>query len=204
MRTSLPLIGLFLVLAACTPEPSEPGNGASSASSSSSVAVTQTKEEVADAILDAFANEDSPAIAGLAHPEGVRFTAYTYVNATTDQELDSAEFAGIYADPTIRNWGEEQGSGFPIDKTFADYVERYVWDQDYRTAPVVEWNQPADEGSMIDNAADVYPSAEIVKYHFTGFDPQYEGMDWRSLRLVLLPVDGSWKLRGMIHDQWTP
>jgi hypothetical protein len=44
----------------------------------------------------------------------------------------------------------------------------------------------------------------IVEYYFPGFDPQYGGMDWRSLKLVFSQADGSWNLAGIIHDEWTP
>jgi (p)ppGpp synthase/HD superfamily hydrolase len=43
----------------------------------------------------------------------------------------------------------------------------------------------------------------MVEYHFSGFDPKYEGMDWRSLRLVFEEKDNIWHLVGIIHDQWT-
>jgi hypothetical protein len=44
----------------------------------------------------------------------------------------------------------------------------------------------------------------IVEYYFPGFDPQYGGMDWRSLRLVFSDHGGTWYLAGIIHDEWTP
>jgi len=42
-----------------------------------------------------------------------------------------------------------------------------------------------------------------VEYHFPGFDKKYEGMDWASLRLVLIEAKDGWKLVGIVHDQWT-
>jgi len=42
-----------------------------------------------------------------------------------------------------------------------------------------------------------------VEYHFPGIDPQYGGLDWRSLRLVFQQSGGEWYLVGIIHDQWT-
>jgi hypothetical protein len=58
---------------------------------------------------------------------------------------------------------------------------------------------------VIDNVQQVYPGASVVEYHFPGFDDQYEGMDWRSLRLVLAQNDNAeWTLYGVIHDEWAP
>jgi len=48
-----------------------------------------------------------------------------------------------------------------------------------------------------------YPTASFVEFHFTGFDPQYGGIDWSSLRLVFENVGGNWLLIGIVHDGWT-
>ena len=45
--------------------------------------------------------------------------------------------------------------------------------------------------------------AMVVEYHFPGFDPQYGGLDWASLRLVFQEFEGRWVLVGIIHDEWT-
>ena len=138
-------------------------------------------------------------------PTGVRFTPYTHVNVETDQTLLPADIAGFGTDLTIRTWGTEEGSGFPIELTNADYAKRYVWDHDYRSAPEVLWNQKLERGGMVDNVQEVYPGATVVEYHFPGFEAQFEGMDWRSLRLVMAQGDdGNWVLYGVIHDEWTP
>ena len=41
-----------------------------------------------------------------------------------------------------------------------------------------------------------------MEYYFSGFDPQYGGMDWRSLRLVFAPHGEGWALVGIVHDEW--
>ena len=38
---------------------------------------------------------------------------------------------------------------------------------------------------------------------FPGFDPQYEGMDWSSLRLVIEKYNSEWRLVDLIHGEWT-
>jgi hypothetical protein len=42
-----------------------------------------------------------------------------------------------------------------------------------------------------------------MEYHFSGFEAQYEGMDWESLRLVFIQEDSTWYLVGIVHDEWT-
>lgn len=56
---------------------------------------------------------------------------------------------------------------------------------------------------MLENQFEVYENPIIVEYYFSGFDPEYEGIDWRSLRLVFEQYEGSWKLVGIINNQWT-
>jgi hypothetical protein len=56
---------------------------------------------------------------------------------------------------------------------------------------------------MVENQFEVYEKAIIVEYYFSGIEPQYEGLDWQSLRLVFQENEGSWCLVGIIHNQWT-
>ena len=64
-------------------------------------------------------------------------------------------------------------------------------------------NTAIGSGNIIDNVPTEYPDGEFVEFHFTGFDSQYEGMDWRSLRLVFEEHAGAWHLVGIVHGQWT-
>ena len=87
--------------------------------------------------------------------------------------------------------------------TFLDYYNRFIYDEDYVAAHQIAVNTRLGPGSSLDNSQQIYPNATIVEYHFTGFDPQYMGMDWRSLRIVLEPTGNLWYLVGIIHDEWT-
>lgn len=214
--TAVSLSFLALGLAACGDEPPvDPGDTPSSQAAVSSVPPDQplapitvdraNRDSVAAGVLESFARRDWETLAELSADTGVRFTPYTHVNPDGDQTLNPLELALFDSDATVRTWGMEAGSGFPIQLTNEQYLQRYVWDHDYRTAPQVMWNTKLDRGGMIDNVQEVYPGASVVEYHFPGFDPQYGGMDWRSLRLVLAQNDdGQWTLYGVIHDEWTP
>jgi len=211
--SALALALLSLSIVACSgDEPVDTGSDSSSAVSSISDEPLQPiqadrndRDSTAQAILESFARSEWQILSELSSPMGVRFTPSTYVNVDTDQTLTQTDIAAFGTDETTRLWGVEEGSGFPITMTNTEYLARYVWDQDYRTAPDVRWNAAQDRGSMIDNVQDVYPGASVVEYHFPGFDPQYGGMDWRSLRLVLAQNDDAqWTLYGVIHDEWTP
>lgn len=211
------LLAVFLSLAivACSPSEEAPtGDAMDTASSAMNgsdamdepiVVDRMERTSTAAGIVDALARQDWQMLSTMVAPSGVRFTPYTHVNVQTDQTFSPADIAAFGSDQTVKNWGIQEGSGEPILLTNMQYVDRYLWDHDYRTASDVRWNAIQDHGSMIDNVQDVYPGATVVEYHFPGFDPQYGGLDWRSLRLVLAQGDtGEWVLHGIIHDEWTP
>jgi len=164
----------------------------------------------AQAIL-ALRDRDMRTLANLVHPaEGVRFSPYGYVQAGAgapggqDLVFGAADVAGLWSDPAVYMWGSAAGSGEPIELTFGDYYEQYVYDVDFAQPDVVGFDVTIGLGNTIDNIAEVYPGASMVEYHFEGFDPQYAGFDWRSLRLVFQDSGGSWYLVGIVHDEWTP
>jgi hypothetical protein len=158
----------------------------------------------------ALKERDLEKLAGLVHPhKGVRFSPYTFVQVEPDapggQDLvfGADRIPGLLADTTIYHWGVYDGSGEPIDLTFQEYYDRFIYDADFARPDVVGFDEEVGWSSMINNIAEVYPAAVTVEYHFEGFEPQYAGMDWRSLRLVLEELDGVWYLVGIVHDEWT-
>ncbi len=160
-------------------------------------------EEFANLVVHALKNQDMNQFSQSVHPsKGVRFTPYSYVQST-DLTFSSQQIAVIMSDSTLYHWGEYDGSGDPLDLTFADYFARFIYDQDYAQPEQISTNQRLGQGNSIDNSAQFYPNATIIEYHFSGFDPQYEGMDWRSLRIVLEQYNGQWFVVGIIHDEWT-
>jgi hypothetical protein len=157
-------------------------------------------------VVMALKGRDLAELSGLVHPDkGVRFSPYTYVQAAEGGNLvfSAAQILGLWIDPTIYHWGVYDGSGEPIDLTFREYFERFVYDVDFARPDVVGFDETVGQGNTINNIAEVYPGAVVVEYHFEGFDPQYAGMDWRSLRLVLEESGGNWYLVGIVHDEWT-
>ena len=133
---------------------------------------------------------------------GLRFTPYAYVQPS-DLVFPTQQIPGLFDDAAVYHWGVYDGSGEPIDLTFAQYYEDFVYDQDYAQAEEVGYNERLGSGNSIENSQAFYPDAFVVEYHFSGFDPQYAGMDWRSLRLVFQQHEGAWYLVGIIHDEWT-
>jgi hypothetical protein len=153
--------------------------------------------------VSAIKNQDFATVAQYVYPtNGLRFSPYAYVK-DSDQVIPADKVAGLMEDSTVYNWGLHDGSGQPIDLTFANYYSEFIYDVDFANAPQVALNHRLGMGNSIDNNLEIYPGAMVVEYYFPGFDPQYQGMDWRSLRLVFQQFDNTWYLVGLIHDQWT-
>ena len=161
-------------------------------------------EKTALAVIDALKAKDGAKLASYTHPDkGVRFSMYPFVRTDTDVVLKATDLASAFTDPKVRLWGVTDGKGDDFRVTFADYYPKYVYDVDFAKAPDVAYNRAIGTGNSTDNSATAYPDAVMVEYHFASFDPQYGGMDWRSLRLFFEQKNGTWYLVGIVHAQWT-
>lgn len=155
-------------------------------------------------VLNALSTKDMVALTALSHPlTPIRFTPYAYVDPSSDLTFSASAFATLINDPTIYTWGAYDGSGDPLDLSFNDYLDDFVYDEDYLNPHIVGINNTIGWGNSLNNVATAYPNASFVEFHFTGFDPQYDGIDWSSLILVFEQVSGNWKLVGIVHNQWT-
>ena len=138
------------------------------------------------------------------HPEkGVRFSPYGYVDLEKDLVIEKGQLTIKSKDTKVYNWGLYDGSGEPIELSFMDYYETFVYDVDFLNPEVIGINTLIGMGNTYVNISEVYPNAEFVELHFNGIDPQYEGIDWRSLYLIFEKVDSTWKLIAITHGQWT-
>lgn len=154
-------------------------------------------------IIWALKQKDMETLSQLVHPhKGVRFSPYAYVT-NEDLVFRSADMKNLMRDQAVRNWGDFDGTGRPINLTFAAYFERLIYDADFARPQQVGCNTVLGRGNTINNIAAFYPNAIFIEYHFEGMDPQQAGMDWRSLRLVLEEHEGAWYLVGIVHDEWT-
>ncbi|MDD3896692.1 MAG: hypothetical protein PHU04_02490 [Candidatus Peribacteraceae bacterium] len=209
MKRVIVLTACLLLLSACSTNVQkesavQPDLHSSATEDTPENETSRAVKETAQNILATLKSQNWQGFASYVHPEnGVRFTPYTYVKIDSDEVLSPSDFTQALSDEAMRNWGVRDGTGEPLILTFGNYYARYIWNYDYTQAPVQTWNEPSARGNILDNARDVYPDAQIVEYHFPGFDPQYEGMDWSSLRLVLEKFNSEWRLVGLIHDEWT-
>lgn len=134
---------------------------------------------------------------------GLRLTPYQNVDLANDVILSQNDVLNWFSLPTTYLWGSYDGSGDPINLTSTAYFTEFIYDYNYLIAPQISQNMFLSSGNLINNVAAVYPTASFVEFYFPGFDPQYGGMDWSSLTLVMENQGGYWKLVGIVHGQWT-
>ncbi len=168
-------------------------------------------------VRDALRDEDYDALAALASPdETVVFEPYSYVTDGS-LRLSPQEISQLGTSSTVYTWGAYDGSGEPMDLTFADYRSRFVWDRDYTDAPSVAVDDYLVSGNSLQNLAEYFgPTARWVEYSFPAtemtddVDPEtwdYDhgppGADWSALRLVFRATSTGYELIGVVHDSWT-
>jgi len=161
-------------------------------------------KKTADTVIHAISIKDSETIADFVHPiKGVRFTPYTYVSLKSDVVFNKDKIKNFFKDESVYLWGYYDGTGDEIRLTPGDYYEKFIYSVDFINAKEIGYNEVLSNGNMLENQFEVYDNAIVAEYYFPGFNPEYAGMDWKSLRLVFEKYENDWKLVGIIHNQWT-
>ena len=154
-------------------------------------------------VVAALKNKNMKTLATFVHPtKGVRFSPYGFVDAENDLVFKRSQIPSLMLTRRTYVWGAEDGSGDEINLGFPAYFSKFVYDKDFARAPKVVYNTVAKHGNTIVNIAEAYKNAKFVEYHFAG-TKKFDGMDWRSLRLVFEKNGKNWFLVGISHDQWT-
>jgi hypothetical protein len=141
-------------------------------------------------------------LASLVHKDkGVVFAPYAFV------EKDAVKFTAAEL-KTLKSsdeftWGYSHGTGEPINLSVEHYFSTFIFDQDFIHAPVIGVDELVKTGNTLSNLDKVFPGARYVYYHFPGFDPEYVGFDWVTLRLVFEKIGEAWMLVAVVHDCWT-
>ena len=160
--------------------------------------------QTACAVVSALDEKDYPSLAQLVHSRlGVTFTPYSTVDLTTDLTFTAEEIRALAGNTQRYIWGITDGSGAPIEMTMQEFMDAYIYAADYSKAPSVGIDEILQTGNALENVDEVYEDARFVEFHYDGLDPALEGLDWCSLKVVLLPEGDEWRLIGLIHSQWT-
>ena len=151
-------------------------------------------------------NKNYLAFANYIHPvEGIRFSPYGFVDTVHDIKLSKQKFI-IQAGKSEQDmivWGEFDGTGDPIRMTLNNYMQRFVYDVDFVKPEKRKVNEFIGQGNSLNNLLSVYENCHFTESHFSGFEKKYEGMDWKSLRLIFKQRKNEFLLVGIVHDEWT-
>ena len=155
-------------------------------------------------VLESLKDKDMENLSEFVHPtKGIRFSPYGYVDVDNHQVFSAEEVSAIKDDAGFYTWGSYDGSGESIELDFDGYYDEFIFDEDFLNPQIIGNNVSVSQGNSLDNISEVYEGGHFIELHFQGIDPQYEGIDWKSLKLVFEAVDNDWYLVGVVHDQWT-
>lgn len=167
--------------------------------SSEKVLVDLSKE-----ILNILSSRNYKALSRHVHPLlGLRMTPYSYVDIKKDRKFSAKELSNIKQTKKKFVWGEFDGSGEPIKMTIKEYFSRFVYDADFLTKGEVTVNEVVQSGNTTNNVEEAYHGCDFVDFMIPMIDPQYEGLDWRALRLVFKKEKDKIFLIGIIHNEHT-
>jgi len=212
MKKLLLIVGMGILLAGCTTQSPSQESGScgltpSSGSSCSTPTESWAKIDLSDlttaseTALIALKTENLQLLSQVASSSGIRFSPYNYVDtgkniilSTTDILTESGKIEYVR--------GSEDGTGDPILLPFDKYRKKYIYDEDFSNGQKTI-NENISRGNTINNAYDVYTGKTLIEYYIPGKDPQYQGMDRKTLTLVFTQENGEWRLLGIIHNQRT-
>ncbi|HJA63582.1 MAG TPA: hypothetical protein H9719_05535 [Candidatus Intestinimonas stercoravium] len=160
--------------------------------------------EAGSTVLQALRDGDIQALSGLVHPErGVTFTPYSTVDPISDLTFLPDQLTEAAINRTQYVWGTSQGGGGPIELSLQGYLDRYVYNADYSSAPIIGVDSVISSGNSLENVAEAYPDARFLEYYFPSLDPSNNSFDWCALKTVFVWSAGKYQLVALIHSEWT-
>lgn len=155
-------------------------------------------------VVNLLKNKDMEGVSAYVHPsKGVRFTPYGTIDVDSDQVFIQNQVAELLSDSQSYTWGSYDGTGDPIDLNYNDYYNRFIYDVDFANPHMIGNNVAIGKGNSLNNITEAYSNGEFIEFHFTGYEAKYEGMDWKSLRLIFEEDNDVYYLIGIVHDEWT-
>lgn len=163
-----------------------------------------TLQLLANEILKVLQDKNYLAFSRYFHPnKGVIFSPYGFIDTEKSKKLLANDFVESIEKNWTLTWGVFDGTGEPMQLKVVPYIQKFVYNANYLKAEKVATDEQLGKGNSPNNIAKIFPDAHFVEYYFSGFDKQYNGMDWSSLRLVFEKLDGKMYLVAIVHDQWT-
>ena len=210
---SFPIITILCLFISCNQDNSQATDPKVQEEGATLTPVEQPKPELsskeliqkkAKEAMSAIAKKDVARLAALVHPSaGLRISPYPYIDTKAHQQISKANVARLTSEDSPRLWGTQDGSGDPIRMSFDQYYAKYIYNKPYQDADTIGYDKVVGGGNAIYNYKEVYPGSVMIEYFLPGSHPDYGGMDWGSLILVFVELEGDWYLRSLAHGQWT-
>jgi hypothetical protein len=160
--------------------------------------------QIAIEVANELKTKDLASLSEHINPDkGLVIAPYSNIDLENSISFTKEEFAALKDSPNQFTWGSYDGSGEPILLNFSDYYNLFIFDADFTIPDLIGVNENIGAGNTINNLMEVFPNSEFIEFHIKGIDPQYDGMDWRSLRLGFEKIDNKYFLIYIAHDQWT-
>ena len=156
-------------------------------------------------ILRSVKTRDYEKLASFIHPlEGVLFSPYAYIDTTGYRKIFKNELVLLAKQNKRVDWNTSWEEDKPELMTIDQYFKKFVYDVDFLNAQSRSLNKFHSQGTERNNITEVYPGCDVVEFFFPGFEKQYEGLDFRGLRLVFKIYNNTPYIVAIVHDQWTP
>lgn len=154
-------------------------------------------------VMEDIKAKDFESISDYVGEDGLLFSPYGYVDRENSVILSKNDLEDLDENEEEYEWGNYDGIGEPIILDFNSYYDEFIYDQDFLNPHIIGNNVRIGVGNTIDNIQEVFNDSVFVEFHFEGFDDEFEGLDWVSLRLVFAQDGSTWNLLAIVHDQWT-
>lgn len=132
----------------------------------------------------------------------ILFSPYTFLEKDELQRFSLDDLAQKQL--VEYRWGVYDGSGEPIDLSVKAYFEKFVFNFDYTAntvkTTVYEGLIPS-RGNELNNINQQFPNTKTVEFYHP--PTSYGDLDWNCLLLIIDSQQGKFKLRAIVHNQWT-
>lgn len=159
---------------------------------------------VARETIEALGSPDF--LATMVGPKGLTISPDAYIETIAQGAVDlviSSEQLSDNGEESLL-WGYSDGSGEPIEGTLQDQLDSMLGATALTSTEIISVQNRVGLGNSIDNLSDIFESATIIEFHFSGTD-YYSQLDWSSIRLAFEPsdADGEYYLVAIVEDRWT-
>lgn len=157
----------------------------------------------ADEIVLDIKDKKFDKVSEFVHPnKGLFLSPHIFIRPDSNKVFTKEELLKSYSDNKKYIWGLSDGSGFPIELTFAEYINKFVYDRNFQKSQEVSVNKNESRSNSINNIKEALPKSVAIEYYFVDPKDTNELSNWGSLWLVFEKLDNVWYLVGIAHDQW--